>query len=584
MKHNQGCDGWREVVERRWAPLLAMTVIAGIAVAPMPSSGGGSPTPSSAAIAAATTASIAADIAVSTAVSTGDSSDSAGLAAARRQGCSDPILLLGTVRCTHGSGVSEAPAGPSSASLGSRITAASVSSFTRADMPAAVAPVCIGTGSDGNRVQPVYVVATGTNNAYSALAGSFGGWAGQADAVFANSSVNTRRIRYATNNGDPGCRISVQLAVLPKGSTSSFGAVTRALLAAGYNRKNRKYLIWADSSTECGRADFWPDSRLGADNPNNHGPNFAVVFRPCWAWGEGHEITHTLGAVLPGAPHQTAAGHCTDDYDIMCYADGSITPAQLRVVCTSKALEFHLDCGGDDYFSLKPRLGSWLARSWNVANSSFLTPPRPASPAAPASPSALSMRLLSTSAGISSQRSRVEARHLQISWRAPVATIDGVTGYWLRDALSGRILAVASAGARSLTIAMAPRIWRLSFSAVNRVGESKAVRLPAFRVVGLPSRAVVTRRASAGQSPTLSAPAVTATWLPVQRHVQLSWALPVGAVGAYVTRDSALLSPATRFWEDLAPGAHGKVVTYRVWVVSVAGVSSGARVITVMVR
>ena len=38
-----------------------------------------------------------------------------------------------------------------------------------------------------------------------------------------------------------------------------------------------------------------------------------------------HEVTHTLGAVQNGAPHSSKAGHCTDEWDIMCYADGSPT-------------------------------------------------------------------------------------------------------------------------------------------------------------------------------------------------------------------------------------------------------------------
>jgi hypothetical protein len=111
---------------------------------------------------------------------------------------------------------------------------------------------------------------------------------------------------------------------------------------------------------------------------------------------EAHELTHTLGAVLGGAPHATNYGHCWDTYDVMCYDDGPGT--ELKVVCP-RAHQQLLDCGHDDYFSTAPPAGSWLLTHWNVANSGFLAdgsgnpppvapPPPPPPPPRPLPPAA----------------------------------------------------------------------------------------------------------------------------------------------------------------------------------------------------
>src|SRR5262249_7888196 len=83
-------------------------------------------------------------------------------------------------------------------------------------------------------------------------------------------------------------------------------------------------------------------------------------------------------AVADDAPNSTRAGHCTDDYDTMCYKDSSgIAP---HLACPDPGHEGLLDCNHDDYFSLNPAPGTYLATHWNTADSSFLiagsTPPR----------------------------------------------------------------------------------------------------------------------------------------------------------------------------------------------------------------
>jgi hypothetical protein len=72
----------------------------------------------------------------------------------------------------------------------------------------------------------------------------------------------------------------------------------------------------------------------------------------------------------------------------MCYSDGGPT-WRKTLVCPSAQAQYRLDCGKDDYFAVKPRRGSWLARNpqANIANSRFLAKvaPRPL-PIAPALP------------------------------------------------------------------------------------------------------------------------------------------------------------------------------------------------------
>ena len=79
---------------------------------------------------------------------------------------------------------------------------------------------------------------------------------------------------------------------------------------------------------------------------------------------------HNLGGVQPTAPHATPWNHCTDDYDRMCYTDGS--GSTTSVVCPATSHEAVFDCNHDDYFSTSPPAGSYLSMRWNTADSAFL--------------------------------------------------------------------------------------------------------------------------------------------------------------------------------------------------------------------
>ena len=97
-----------------------------------------------------------------------------------------------------------------------------------------------------------------------------------------------------------------------------------------------------------------------------------------WAEGLLHELTHNLGAVGASAPHATAAGHCSDGHDVMCYDDGTLTTACDEI---GGVMSQAYDCGGDDYFNVAPAAGSYLDTHFNVYDNRFLAGCAEAAPA-----------------------------------------------------------------------------------------------------------------------------------------------------------------------------------------------------------
>ena len=103
-------------------------------------------------------------------------------------------------------------------------------------------------------------------------------------------------------------------------------------------RSDRKYLVWVDAAVGiCGLGEVYGDTRPGQENRNNRGPSYARVDTPCWQYAELHEIFHNLGAVQRDAPHPSAAWHCTDEADVMCYDDDGSGPTVMTVVCPARA-------------------------------------------------------------------------------------------------------------------------------------------------------------------------------------------------------------------------------------------------------
>ena len=240
-------------------------------------------------------------------------------------------------------------------------------------LAAHVAPSCSGTGSDGKRVQALYVHESSTPSRFADLLPVLRNEVANVDDVFAVSSEQTgggRRVRWVH---DADCVPVIEDVVVPDGALGpDFWGTVDALKSLGYDDPNRKYLLFADANQFCGIGTLYNDLRQSSNYNDGYAASFARVDANCWSTGQSvaaHELTHNLGGVQQGAPHATVNGHCWDEADIMCYDDGSGVPMQQ--VCGA-AQDQLLDCNKDDYFNTDPAPGSFLASNWNTASSSFL--------------------------------------------------------------------------------------------------------------------------------------------------------------------------------------------------------------------
>ena len=253
-----------------------------------------------------------------------------------------------------------------------------------ADIPALPAErqinevICDGDGVAGKRVQVMYVRAADAADRYAQYAASIRTWASQMDDLFYLSAQETggsMRVRFVTG---AGCTLQVLNVVVPANGDDTFSASISALRTLGHSRSDRKYLMFFDARIYCGIAQFANDDRAGAVNLHNSGPMYGRVDAGCWgAKTAAHELMHTLGAVQDSAPNTTnnlggsTGGHCTDEYDIMCYSDAGGGQPPMRNICP-QAHDNRFDCNNDDYFHSNPPAGSYLATRWNAAKNAFL--------------------------------------------------------------------------------------------------------------------------------------------------------------------------------------------------------------------
>jgi hypothetical protein len=223
------------------------------------------------------------------------------------------------------------------------------------------APRCIGDGRSGSRVQPVFVHRTASPNRYRHFRVVLQRSLSLTTGIVERSSGTRRTVRWVH---DRACTPRIWQVSAPAGRTHNLDSLRSYLRSTDprFRRSDRVYSLWVDART----SPEW--SGLGGDK-------WSATWSSSWGfvWVDAHELMHALGAVSPGAPHSTGKGHCHDGYDVMCYSDGGNT-GRRRPVCRSHSAMFRLDCGDDDYFSLSPRPGSWLARNprANLADSRFL--------------------------------------------------------------------------------------------------------------------------------------------------------------------------------------------------------------------
>lgn len=284
----------------------------------------------------------------------------------------------GYVVCTHGD------------DHGLRPThAAGQESAAEVDRPAGPVPTaptqCYGDGRNGQRVEVLFAHPASAGSRAGTLDADLRRWVGQVEWTVSASAArygHRRHVRWVTEaDGAGGCRVAIAAVALPDDAFADLGATVGALRARGFDRPDRTYLVFADVDVLCGVATVPTDDRPGPDNRAVTDAGYARIDRGCWDVGDvgtysvaAHELLHTLGAVQPSAPHATTQRHCTDEYDVMCYADGA--GLATTVVCrdqdpattgqgdTNNRL---LDCSGDDYFHPAPPPGSYLADHWNTA-------------------------------------------------------------------------------------------------------------------------------------------------------------------------------------------------------------------------
>jgi hypothetical protein len=295
----------------------------------------------------------------------------------------------GKVACTHGA--DPAPSAPPGVTVPGRASGVLIGddnpeggSLGLKQGAATQGIACYGNGTDGNRVHLIYARPSDRPDRFGTYASAFKRWAVEMDQVFQNTAAQygaSRRVRFLT---DSSCNLVLDNVVLSPLADLSLDHTMAELASKGYDKVNRKYLVWLDTRKSrdiCGIAAYYPDERL-TNNLNDGNPaGLGVVARvdpDCWGRVadsgesvEAHELMHSLGAVLPNAPHSTEAGHCEDDRDRMCYQDGTAL-SFLTTVCPA-AWEALFDCKGDDYFNpSKDTISGRFGPIWNAAKSTFL--------------------------------------------------------------------------------------------------------------------------------------------------------------------------------------------------------------------
>lgn len=347
--------------------------------------------------------------------------------------------------------------------------------------PAGQTVQCDGDGSTGNRVQVVYVHGAGRDR-YGEYLASFRKWAADADLIYTTSAKETggvRHIRYVTA---ADCTPTVLNIELPASALSEFSATNNALAAKGLNRRDRKYMIFADTNVYCGIGTFAGDERPSQNNQSNFGPSYGRTDSGCWGGHTAaHELGHNLGAVNNSAPNTSRGAHCTDEYDVMCYSDTPYYP-QMRYVCSNRAAENILDCNHDDYFHTNPRAGSYLATHWNVADNQFLmrseggTTPDP-NPSPTPTPTPTPTR--QPTGGPTATVSQIQSTAVVVSW----PRVDGAA--WYQVLLNGRHLTWVQSQSLRIYNLRAGTEYQVAVSVRDRSGrDSGAGRTTSFRTAG----------------------------------------------------------------------------------------------------
>ena len=310
------------------------------------------------------------------------------------------------IRCTHGPDpvpvdVDPRPGQDPEVSLGAKAPMG-VDIAGAGAVPGTVG--CYGNGTDGYRVQLMYARQASAPDRYPQYEARFREWAARVDDVFNTSAAKTGGIRHVLYVTVAQCRPVIERITISSSAVNDFGNMVDEFDERRLNRSDRKYLVWVDTDkpTYCGIAQLYDDpdpNPTPGVNDNNGNPVYdgmlGRVDTRCWGQThlvEAHELLHLVGgvmgaflAVADAPPNATNNGHCIDESDRLCYADGDRSgvfrpggaPTSMKFVCPGSH-EALLDCGNNDYFSTRPAPGNWLATHWNTANSAWLATGPPA--------------------------------------------------------------------------------------------------------------------------------------------------------------------------------------------------------------
>ena len=120
---------------------------------------------------------------------------------------------------------------------------------------------CTGDGVTGKRVQAVYAYQPGRGDNYDEIAPFIRLWAGVVDETFNDSAAETGGVRHVRFVTDPDCTLDVAKVELSPAGVSSLAGTAADLAAQGFDRPDRKYLVWVDAYVFCGVATVKPDDR-----------------------------------------------------------------------------------------------------------------------------------------------------------------------------------------------------------------------------------------------------------------------------------------------------------------------------------
>ncbi|MCA1694341.1 MAG: hypothetical protein LC749_06215 [Actinobacteria bacterium] len=133
---------------------------------------------------------------------------------------------------------------------------------------------CAGDGTSGYRVEAIYAIAGPTSShpdRYSQVAPLIrSSFAPFVEWQYRTSGENgaEAHLPFVTAADSTGCSLIVRHEALTSTADDSFSNTIAELQARGYNRADRRYMVWMDANILCGIGQVYRDSQPGQANTN----------------------------------------------------------------------------------------------------------------------------------------------------------------------------------------------------------------------------------------------------------------------------------------------------------------------------